>query len=521
MNFFSGPTMMISLGVCRRALAGVRSMQTKAIARTFKTPEEALVFFDEHVNLPVTQLEPILAQLAYFKPSSEVFNDERFKQLIMQASSDMDSCDSGTMARFASALSLLSLPKGGSDEISQLARKIAEVSCKRINAFSPKTLSALAYGLGSRGVSDPQFIEFVRIEALKLVQDMTPENAILLLESFRRMNTFDRVLVDNLAERLTDEVERFTARDVVNCIGVFSKLSLGRGFLLRRLHKISFNNLSMFSESQLVKLFGGFARLRFMSSAGVDKMLSEIDSRGLSKFSPNQCAEILFATAMSDYNGSSPVVGKLAQQVGESYTLLSLTALVDSVWATLLMNWDNKEILSEMIRKVYAINPPPSNRVILLKMLEVTTSVLKEFPELKIAKETIPTQWLSAMDDADKMEVGRFEAARLHTEVLSLVESIKPDGKWIKDKITLQRGNKVATGYRCDFVDESKKIVIDIDTLARPTTLALKHRHLLSDGFAVVGINYWEIRRFKNFEEQQVFLEKEIKRAVKTQQQQL
>jgi hypothetical protein len=82
------------------------------------------------------------------------------------------------------------------------------------------------------------------------------------------------------------------------------------------------------------------------------------------------------------------------------------------------------------------------------------------------------------------------------------------------DKITLQRASQVSSLYRVDFYAESKNLVIDIDTLARPTTLVLKHRHLLSEGVAVVGLNYWEARRFKTFEEQQVWLKSKIKKAI-------
>ena len=147
-------------------------------------------------------------------------------------------------------------------------------------------------------------------------------------------------------------------------------------------------------------------------------------------------------------------------------------------------------------------------------MLEVTNSVNLEYPGL-ISKEIITPQWRSAMDAAEKFELARFESARLHSEILALTESIKPDGDLIKDKITIQRALQVGGMYRCDLVDESKRLVIDINTLARPTTLAMKHRHLAGEGYAVVGLNYWEIRKFKNFDEQQMFLHEKIKRAVR------
>jgi hypothetical protein len=147
-------------------------------------------------------------------------------------------------------------------------------------------------------------------------------------------------------------------------------------------------------------------------------------------------------------------------------------------------------------------------------MLEVTNAIALEYPGL-VRKDSISTQWRSAMDDAEKMELNRFENARLHSEVLALVESIRPDETGVLlDKVTLQRASQVGGLYRVDFFDEAKNLIIDIDTLARPTTLTVKHRHLLSEGVAVVGLNYWEIRRFKSFEEQQVWLKTKIKKAM-------
>ena len=499
-----------------------RLIQTKSIARTFRDIPELLEFYEGNISLGVTQLEPLVSQIAFIQSAKKtdelsketLFSDQRFIQLLLQASSDMSSCDSSSLSRFAMALSNISMPRGGCSEMVQLARSISEVACKRPNAFSPTMLSSLVYGLGTRGVSDPQFVEFVKIESLKTMQDFTPENAIMLLEGFRRMNVFDRELTDNVVERLTDEVDRFTARDIVNCVGVFSKLSLGRGFLLRRLTKLSFENLSAFKQGQLVKLFGGLARLRFTTTQSVDEMLEAIAGNDLKNLSGNQLAEVLFSVALSGYTGDSESVAKVANLACKKSDSLSLTALVDLAWALMaLESSQHRDDLRSVLNKIYSI-APPSNRAILLKALEVTNGAAIEYPGL-IKKETVSAQWKSAMDDAEKLELNRFENARLHSEVLALVESIQPmPAGVLMDKITLQRAAQVEGLYRVDFFDSNKNLAIDLDTLARPSTLVLKHRHLLTEGVAVVGLNYWELRRFKNFEEQQAFLKSRIKKAL-------
>ena len=510
--------MFRTLAVSRRFAA--RPIKTKSIARSFENSEEALDFYQRHTNLAVGQLEPILSQLAFIQTTRRsdspdlLFKDERFVGLLLQATSDMEDSDSNCLARFAQAISKLSLPRGGSVEVTELARKIGEVACKRVNAFSPATLSQLAYGLGARGVSDPQLIEFVRMETLKMLQDMTPENGIMIIEAFRRMGVFNRELVDNLVERLTDEVDRFTSKDSVNCVSVFAKLGIGRGFLLRRLSRLAHENLSLFNIGQLVKLMSGFARLRFTTTAGVDALLEAIEGAGgVGKLTPAQCADVLFAVAMSNYTGSSHLPVELTAKVSSNVENVSITGLVDAAWALTLMDVENREAITTIVGKIFCI-PPPSNRQLLLKALEVAVSVGTEFPPTAaLSGDSIPSQWRAAMDEGEKLEMNRFESSRLHAEVLALVESIKPGGAII-EKLAIQR-NAQAGLYRVDFLDEKLRLVVDIDTLSRPTTLALKHRHLKSLGFLVVGLGYWDIRRFKTFEEQQEWLRVAINRTLR------
>jgi very-short-patch-repair endonuclease len=494
---------------------GGRPLQTKHIVRNFESFEEALEFFQTKINLSVIQLEPILSQLAFIQSRNRIcstdslFKDERFTQMILQATADMANSDSETLSRFAQAISKLDLPIGGSPELTELARKIAEVSSRRPNAFSPSSLSALAFGLSSRGVSDPQFSEFVRMESLKMMQDFSPENAIMILEAFRRMGSFNRELVDNIVERLTDEVDRFTTRDIVNCVSVFVKLGLGRGFLLRRLSKLSFENLSLFKQTQLIRLLSGLAQLRFLTQSGVDALLNAIESQGIDKISPSQGCDVLFAAAMVNYEGSSQVLSCMIEKASARPDEISITNAIDAAWALCCFNKEKE--LGPLVKKIFEIQPP-SNRQLLLKSLEIANYVKLEtttFP-----KDMISPQWLGAMDDAEKQETNRFESARLHSEILALVESLPPKGL-IHEKLAIQRSAQVG-GYRVDMYDENHRLLIDIDTLARPTRLVLRHRHLSSQGFKVVELGYWEGRRFKTYEEQQEWLKVKIGKALKS-----
>jgi hypothetical protein len=510
-KLFSALTMKGFAGIARTF--GTRRIDTKNIVRTFANKEEALEFYESNTDLPVGQLEPVLSQLAYLQsfqkiPADELFGDERFVRLLLQVSSDIENCESAKLVRLAQSLSSLSLPRGGCGEVTDLARRVGEMTATRPNAFSPSDLSGLTFGLASRGYADPVFVDFIRMETMKMVQDFTPANAIMMLEACRRMNVFNRELVDNLVERLTDEADRFTSKDISNCVTVFAKLGLGRGFLLRRLSKLSYENLNLFSQIQLVRLLTGFAKLRFTTSAGIDELLVAISSRGLSKLPPNLAAESLFAVALSNYKGESMVLDRLVDHCSGHIDTLPVSSLVDLAWSLAVLDRTGKftQLFESVAGNVFSSNSPPANKNVLLKALEIAPSV---------DADAVSAQWKSAMDDAEKLETGRFESARLHSEMLALIESIKPAGM-IKEKLAIQRNFQAGGLFRVDFFDQNHQLAIDIDTLSRPTTLGLRHRILAEQGVATVSIGYWDIRRLKTFDEQQELLKSLIGKALRS-----
>ena len=489
--------MLRGIIVSRRLAA--KPLQTKHLARTFQSCDEALEFYDSHTGLSIGQLEPVFSQIAFFETSSKssglegLFKDERFVRFLLQASSEMENCESANLVRYATALSRLPLPRGGCAEVSELALKIAEIASRRLNAFSPTSISQLAFGLGTRGVSDPQFVDFVRMESMKMMQDFSPENGITLLEAFRRIGSFNRELTDNVVERLTDEVDRFTSKDIVNCITVFSRLGLGRGFLIRRLSRLAYENLGLFSEQQLVRLLGGLARLRFTTSAGVEEILNQIESRGIDKVSGSNACELLFAAAMTPaFRPESTVLNALVRKIEQEMDSINITSLVDAAWA--LSVFEEQSVLEKIKRKIFSI-PPPSNRQILLKALEIG------LPS--------SSQWKAASEEAEKLEMNRFESSRLHSEVLALIESIRMGQEG--ERITLQRNSQVE-GFRFDFYSQNLNFILDIDTLSRPTTLTLKHKRVTTS--TAIALGYWELRRMKSFEEQQEWIKSKILKAL-------
>jgi hypothetical protein len=501
--------MLMSKGYIRAF--STKRIDTKMLSRTFTDMNEALQFYELNTDLAVGQLEPILSQLAYIQgiqriPAETLFSDERLIRLILQISSEIESCETSKLVRLSVALSKLSVPREGASELAELARKIGEITPKRVNSFSPSDLADLCLGLSSRGYSDPVFVDFVCMEVMKMVQDFTPGSAIMMLEAFRRMGVFRREVVDNLVERLTDEVDKFTSKDIVNCVVVFSKLGLGRGYLLRRISKLSFENLNLFNQVQLVRLLTGFSKLRFISTTGLDELLNAIESHGIQKMTPNLLSDCMFATALGGYRGESMVLNRLVEAYEGVWDSASISSMLDFAWSLCVLDETGRyqNLLDAVTQKIFSI-APPSNRELLLKALEVVPCV---------DASIVSTQWRSAMDDAEKLDMARFESARLHTEMLSLIESLTPQGQ-IKEKLNIQRNAQVGGLFRVDFFDEKQQLVVDLDTLSRPAGLVMRHRLLSQQGIATAKVGYWEVRRLKSFDEQQAFLRTIISRAIR------
>jgi hypothetical protein len=76
---------------------------------------------------------------------------------------------------------------------------------------------------------------------------------------------------------MTDLIDRFTATDACNACVALSRLSLGRGFLLRRLSGLIFENLSDFQPGQLVQILHAMAKLRFLTAEQAEQILDEVE----------------------------------------------------------------------------------------------------------------------------------------------------------------------------------------------------------------------------------------------------
>jgi len=386
------------------------------------------------------------------------------------------------------------------------------VVVRREDSFKPRDLSTVALALAMRGARDAATVEFVRTEALKLIHDFEPLHCAMLLEAFRRWGVFDRSLVDLVIERLSDEIDRFSSKDVVEVLGVLSRLGLARGFLLRRICSITFDNLLQFTPRELVRVAYALAKMRFMSRSMVDDFADAITPE-TQRLSVSYLSQLLFALAMTDARHQVELARvAVSEYAGVPGVHKSTSSLADFCWSVLAL--DLKDDCKAELEAALAIifeRPPPQNRVPLMKLHDIACA-LELMDPLRL-DVSFPREWKAACDDADRFEMDRLEDTRLHNEIVMRLDELRGTANGLRWQLRMLR-NQQCGPYRVDMFDEDTKIALDVEIIGWPTSRRMKHRLLKANGYRPVRLEYWDWRRARTEEDQMTFLEREITNAL-------
>ena len=497
---------------------GARRFYVDSIDRTVSVhsldkPLEVLEFMERHDDSDVRTFEAalrVVARLTAGGHNRAVMEDPRFHAILSTLASRLDDCDATMLSKISDAIARF---RNSTPELSDLAQRLAEVARQREDTFGPRNLANVAIALSMRGVRDVPTVEFIRNEALKLMDDLEPAHCITLLEAFRRWGVFDRQLVDLLVERMSDEVDRFTTRDLVQALAVISRLGLARGFLLRRLCGLAFENLQQFSARELAKMSYALARLRFLAQSNVDELVDAMTPE-MERLVGSQISEFLFTLAMVNAKHQLDKARSLAAQYVDSLggiPKMSGGSLIDYAWALVALDLvrefeaDFVAAMSETFNRT-----PPQNRIPLLKLFDVLCALELEYKDLKVQ---VPSSWKNACDDADRYEMDRLESSRLHNEVMMRFDQLRGSSKGVRWKLQMQR-NSSCGPYRVDMLDQDTKIAVDLEIVSWPTARHLKHRLLEAQGYRMVNLQYWDWRRARTEEDQNLFLEREVTRVL-------
>uniref|UniRef100_A0A0G4F1C6 RNA-editing substrate-binding complex 6 protein domain-containing protein n=1 Tax=Chromera velia CCMP2878 TaxID=1169474 RepID=A0A0G4F1C6_9ALVE len=473
--------------------------------RELERPADVLQFFALNSDMDTETLEATLRSLARKannerETSKALMNDEKFQRLVAAVAGRLEDADARLLARIASAAAIFPFR---SPELLDLGQRVAEVSSRRENAFSSRHLASLSFGLAVLGIRDPALVEFVRLETLKTIHDFGPRDLHTLLEALRQWHFFNRELLDLICEKMVDEVNRFTSRDVVDTLRVLSLTGLARGFLIRRLSSLAFEALEQFTPPQLIRVAYSLARLRFLTVQNLEEVLDALAPH-IGSLGPVQTADLLHTMAMLDYGENEELLGKLVDQFA-SQQCRSILPLVDFLHAMCVFELykENPEAFKTALQRVLS-SPVTKNRMVLMKLSEVLSCYEVEELRERLPRVEIPSLWRGACDECDRLEQEKTESLKMFAEVAMVTDLLRGKFKlpWTRNA---RRGP-----YYLDFLDEETGIVLEVDAVSRPVTRALKHRNLKALGLKPVSMGYWQWRRARSEDDQILLLKAKL-----------
>lgn len=492
------------------------SIDRSVTVQSMERPLEVLDYMEKHSDSDTRTYEAALRTLGRISNGAlynDVVADGRFHSLLASICNRLEDCDARMLGKIADASSRFRI---STPEINDFAQRLAEVITRREDAFNPRSLAAVAVALSLRNVRDVATVEFLRNEVIKVMDDLEPAHCVMVLEAFRRWGVFDREFFDMIVERMSDEVDRFTTRDIVDSFAVISRLGLARGFLLRRLCTLAFENLRQFTSRELAKIAYSLSKLRFLAESNIDELIDALRP-DMHKLVKSQVSELLFALAMVDARHQIDLARDLVAQYVDSpggVASMSYGSLIDFIWSLTALNLVDEfpKEFQEAATEIFGNRSPPQNRAWLIKLFDVINAIELAHKDLGI---NIPSTWKAACDDADRFEMDRLETSRLHNEIVMRFDHLRCTANGMKWQFRMQR-NKACGPYRVDMLDEESKLALDLEIINWPTSRKLKHQLLERLGYRMIRLDYWEWRRARTEEDQNAFLEREVTRTLES-----
>lgn len=269
---------------------------------------------------------------------------------------------------------------------------------------------------------------------------------------------------------------------------------------------LSFENLSQFTPKELTKIAYSLAKLRFLEQSNIDDIADAV-APAVASLTASQVSELIYALAMVDARHQGEFARSLAQQyiaLGKEGPTRSLNSLADFAWSVCALELvgEFKEEFKATMDEIFD-RTPPQNRIPLVKLFDVINAVELEHKKLKLS---VPKAWQAACDDADRFEMDRLEASRLHNEIVMRFDHLRGMANGLRWQLRMLR-NQPCGPYRVDLFDEESKIALDLEIVSWPTSRKLKHRLLTDLGFHMLRIDYWDWRKARTEAEQIAYLE--------------
>ncbi|SBS80050.1 RAP protein, putative [Plasmodium ovale] len=462
----------------------------------YMSNDDIISFFEDNKNMNIDKLYNLVKNISRKKIEErrKIVENEKFFNIIEEIENRISIMNTRYLCNFSLRLVSISI---NNDEIRKLLTKISENILKKMNV-SPRDLVGICYALSLCNNMNEYFFEHVKKETISNIDAYTPTLLTQLLESMRLSQNLDVELTNLIVEKMCEEIDRFTTKDVTLALKTLSMAGIPRGFLIRRLCNLVFDNISHFHHSALINIIYNLTKLKFTTTNHIDVIYKNVEEH-MDNCNVNTLCELLYTFYMNEINEEIKI-NKIFENINyDHFNTVKTAVLIDFIHASTYYNkYIEKEKLENLIDLLFKRNVPKS--LTLIAKIREPIYFLSGHSNFKYDLNNVSPSWLNAMNDFLRIDHEKLQALKTFHEVQNILNSVAPNFKL--NFVPLQ----IIHSYSVDFIENEKKIIIDLDTIVRHTSFQIKHKYFENLGFKTAKIHFWKWRKCRSEKEQQNYL---------------
>ncbi|SBT75320.1 RAP protein, putative [Plasmodium ovale] len=462
----------------------------------YMSNDDIISFFEDNKNMNIDKLYNLVKNISRKKIEErrKIVENEKFFNIIEEIENRISIMNTRYLCNFSLRLVSISI---NNDEIRKLLTKISENILKKMNV-SPRDLVGICYALSLCNNMNEYFFEHVKKETISNIDAYTPTLLTQLLESMRLSQNLDVELTNLIVEKMCEEIDRFTTKDVTLALKTLSMAGIPRGFLIRRLCNLVFDNISHFHHSALINIIYNLTKLKFTTTNHIDVIYKNVEEH-MDNCNVNTLCELLYTFYMNEINEEIKI-NKIFENINyDHFNTVKTAVLIDFIHASTYYNkYIEKEKLENLIDLLFKRNVPKS--LTLIAKIREPIYFLSGDSSFKYDLNNVSPSWLNAMNDFLRIDHEKLQALKTFHEVQNILNSVAPNFKL--NFVPLQ----ITHSYSVDFIENEKKIIIDLDTIVRHTSFQIKHKYFENLGFKTAKIHFWKWRKCRSEKEQQNYL---------------
>ncbi|VWU50019.1 RAP protein, putative [Hepatocystis sp. ex Piliocolobus tephrosceles] len=472
--------------------------------------EELIEFFENNKNMNIDKLYNLIKIISRKKMEDrkKIIENKNFSNILEEIENRVKIMNTRYLCNFSLRLASISL---NNEQIKQVLTKISETVLKKINV-NPRDLVGIFYALSLCNNMNEYYFEHVKKETLANIDAYTPTLLTQLLESMRLSQNLDVEMTNLIVEKMCEEMDRFTTKDVTLALKTLSMAGIPRGFLIRRLCNLVFDNISHFHYTALINIIYNLTKLKFTTINHIDVIYKNVEEH-IEKCNINTLCELLYTFYMNQINEESKI-NKIFENINYDHFNTTKTAvIIDFIHAATYYNKyikDKTQFLN-LIDLLFK-RPVPKSLTLIAKIREPIYYLASDSnnidndidnsndKNIKYDIKNVTTSWENAMNDFLRIDHEKLQGLKTFHEVQNILNAIAPT--FGLNFTPLQ----ISNSYSVDFIENEHKIIIDLDTIVRHTSFQIKHNHFKNLGYRTAKIHFWKWRKCKSEKEQQNYL---------------